>query len=568
MSAGAWKFKELKFPRPDFEVFKSLYENAIERVEEAQQGDDILEILFEVDELSRRITDVLNATIVRHTIDTTDERYEQDHLWFEENRPLFEKCIMDFNDVITNSPFRSYVEEKIGPMYFIKTDVKRKSFCEENIPLRQRENELMQEYEQLIGSCKEEVLGSPRSFGELQGMLSDNDREVRKAAFKSFSNFLHNNETRFEEIWSELITVRNQMGRNLGYDNYIPLAYLERLRLEYGEKEVDDFRQQIVDEIVPLCAKIYEFQAKALGLDELKVYDEKIIFADGNPKPAGDKDYMFNETVKMLRDMSPETDEFIGFMLDHELIDYDSRPEKAPREYATIFPARKAPFIFYHFDGSPTSLRSLHEGMGYAFAGYKAARRQHLEEYYASSSDIMEVHAMSMVYFANKYATEFFGDDAKKYVFFNLHNYITFIPFASAVDEFQHICYKNPDLTPKERTHIWRDLEKKYMPWRKYDEDDEFMEQGGYWYHKPHFFLYPFFYIEYAMATINALEMYQKYEERPSTAWKEFLELTDLGGSKSYLETLKLSNITPAFKEGAVANSIQYVKKLMEDYMS
>ena len=317
-----------------------------------------------------------------------------------------------------------------------------------------------------------------------------------------------------------------------------------------------------------MCSQIYEFQAKTLGIDEIKAYDEKIIFSDGNPNPAGDMTFMFNETVKMLRDMSPETDEFISFMMDHELIDYESRPDKAPREYATILPARKAPFAFYHFDGSPGSLRALHEGMGYSFAAYKASRRQHLEEYYASSSDIMEIHAMSMVHFANRYADQFFGGDAKKYIFSNLHNYITFIPFSVAVDEFQHICYGNPDLTPKERTQEWRILEKKYMPWRKYDEEDEFMERGGYWYHKPHFFLHPFFYIEYSMATINALEMYQKYEERPSTAWKEFLELTDLGGSKSYLETLKLSNLTPAFEEGAVANSIQYVKNLMEDYMN
>ena len=566
MNKGAWKFKELKFPRPDFNVFKHLYEDAIERISHAKDGADIIEIMFEVDEFSRRITDILTATMIHHTIDTSDERYAQDQRWFEENQPLFTKVILDFNDAIYNSTYKDYVEEKVGKMYFVKTDVKRRTLCDDNIPLQQREAELMGEYEALIGSCQVEVLGEPQNFGSLQGLFSHEDREVRKAAFNAFSNFLHAHEDELEKIWDELLTVRNQMGKNLGYENYIPLAYLERLRLDYGEKEVANFRRQVLEDIVPICTKLYEFQAKSLGLDKIKFYDEKILFADGNPKPLGDMEYMFKETVNMLRDMSPETDEFISFVLDHDLIDYETRPNKAPREYATILPARKAPFLFYHFDGSPAGLKSLHEGIGYAFAGYKASRKQNLEEYYASSSDIMEIHAMSMVQLANKYADRFFGEDAWKYIFSNLHNYITFIPFSVAVDEFQHICYANPGMTPKERTQAWRDIEKKYMPWRDYD-GDEFMERGGYWYHKPHFFFHPFYYIEYSLATINAMEMYQKYEERPVTAWTEYLDLTGLGGSKTYLETLKRSNLTPAFEDGAVANSIRYVAGVLEEYM-
>ena len=567
MNTGAWKFSELKFPRPDYEVFRALYKDAIERVEQAKSGDDIVEVMFEVDELSRKITDLLSATMIRHTMDTSNEIYEQDQRWYEENQGLFIKVLMEFNDAIYNSPYRDEIEERIGSMFFLKNDLTKKTFCEENIPLQQREAELVDEYQTLLDSCQMEVLGEPMSFIALQGLFSNEDREVRKAAFKGFSDFLAKNEEKLEAIWDELLKVRDQMGKNLGFENYIPLAYLERQRIAYGEKELESFRKQVQEVIVPLCSKIYEFQAKNLGLDEIKAYDEKLVFSDGNGTPLGDKDYMFNQTVKMLREMSPETDEFIGFMLEHELIDYESRPEKAAREYATILPARKAPFLFYHFDGSPGSLRALHEGFGYAFAAYKASRRQHLEEYYASSSDIMEIHSMSMVLFANKYAEEFFGEDAGKYVFSNLHNYITFIPFSVAVDEFQHICYSNLDMSPKERTKVWHDLEKKYMPWRKYDEEDEYMERGGYWYHKSHFFIMPFYYIEYALATINAMEMYQKYVERPGTAWNEYLELTDMGGSKGYLETLSLGKLTPAFEEGAVAESMKYVKNLLEDYM-
>ena len=175
---------------------------------------------------------------------------------------------------------------------------------------------------------------------------------------------------------------------------------------------------------------------------------------------------------------------------------------------------------------------------------------------------------MSMIQFSNQYAERFFGDDAEKYKFYNLHDLMTFIPFGVAVDEFQHICYENPDLTPKERSLEWHKLEEKYMPWRKYDDDDEFMKHGGYWYFKQHFFLYPLYYIEYPLATINAMEMNRRYVERPNAAWKEYLELTDVGGSKRYLETLKMAKLTPAFEEGAVANSISYAKSVLEEFIN
>ena len=380
----------------------------------------------------------------------------------------------------------------------------------------------------------------------------------------TFSDFLASNEEELESIWGELIDVRNQIGKKLGYDDYVPVAYLERERLDYGREDIAKFRNQVLDEVVPLCQKLYDAQAKRLGIDKVMVYDENLVFSDGNAKPLGDRDFMFNEIVKMFREISPETDEFISFMIDHELIDYESRPGKAAREYTSMITSRRAPFVFAHFDGSASSVQYLTEGLGHAFAAYRAIRKQHLETYYESSADITEIHSMAMVQFVNRYADRLFGEDALKYEFANLQNFITFIPFGVAVDEFQHICYENPDMTPKERTAAWRELEEKYMPWRVYDEDDDFMNRGGYWYHKVHFFIHPFYYIEYALATVNAMEMYKKYVEHPETAWKEYLELTDVAGSRRSVELLKLANLTPAYEDGAVKESISYVKSILE----
>ena len=132
-----------------------------------------------------------------------------------------------------------------------------------------------------------------------------------------------------------------------------------------------------------------------------------------------------------------------------------------------------------------------------------------------------------------------------------------------AVDEFQHICYENPGLTPKERTWEWHKLEEKYMPWRRY-EDDEFMARGGYWYHKLHIFLYPMYYISYTLTTMGAMEFKKKAMEDWASAWRDYLALCDIGGKLGYLESLKLAHLSVPFEDGAVARVIAPAKEILE----
>ena len=567
MSNNIWKFSELKVPRPDSNAIKKLYDDHIERVNNAQNADDILEVIFENNLLVRRIIELMEIVGIRNSMDTQDERYADDSKWADSFEPIFDKLEIDFKGAVFDSPYRDEIESKIGRMFFAKMEAKRKIVHEDAIPLRQKEQELIDEYDNIIFESKKEVDGKVCSFFDLQDMFSNEDRDVRREAFKAFSEVLSENEERLERVWDELVKVRTEIASILGYDSYVPVGYLQRMRLDYGREEVAKFREQVVNEIVPLCNKLYEAQAKRLGIDEVMIYDEKIIFPDGNAKPLGDADYMMEQVIGMLREMSLETDEFISFMLRHELIDYKTRPEKAFREFSTILPFHKAPFMFENFNGSTEDVRSLSEGLGHSFAAYRACKVQPLDEYYLPASDVSEINAMTMIQFINKHADRLFGEDAWKYEFGNLQYFMTFIPFGVAVDEFQHICYDNPNLTPKERTLEWHKLEKKYMPWRKYDEDDEFMHRGGYWYHKFHIFYMPLYYIEYALATVNAMEMYRKYTERPAVAWRDYIELIDVGGSKGYLEILKQANLVPAYEDDAVKNAISYVRGFLEEHI-
>lgn len=557
-----FKFTQLPYTRPDFDAISSKMDEFLERLTKAGSFADAKAVMAEFEKYSNDFSSNITIASIRHTLDTTDEFYEKEEEFLNDSVPTLMPKFIAFNDALMNSPFRADFEKEYGKQMFVNMDLQKKSFCEANIPLLQQEAKLTNEYQKIMATAAIEFDGKTLNLYGLQKYFEHEDRNIRKAAVKAYSDFYHSNEKRLEEIWDELIKLRNEMGRNLGFDNYIPLGYMNQGRTDYGKEQVASFREQVCTELVPLCEKLYEAQAKRLGVEQLMFYDENRIFPDGNAVPAGDDDFMVAQAQKMYHEISPETGEFIDFMIDHELMDLKNKPGKASTGYMTTLPSYKAPFVFSCFNQTIGDMQVLSHELGHAFAGYMAMRTQPISDYYSESTDIAEIHSMAMEQFAYPYAEMFFGKDADKFRFAHLQDAITFVPFGVAVDEFQHICYANPSLTPKERTLEWKKLEEKYMPWRKYDEDD-FFDRGGYWYHKLHIYLYPFYYINYTLTTMGAMEFKTKDAKNHESAWADYLNLCKCGGSMSYLETLKYANLSVPFEAGTVAKATAYAKEIL-----
>ncbi|MBE5961799.1 MAG: M3 family oligoendopeptidase [Lachnospiraceae bacterium] len=555
-------FKTMKYERPDFDFYNRSFEALSKRVTEASSFAEIKSILKEANELEIAFSTMSSIAYIRNTLDTTDEFYEKEVEYQNQQNPILQDKMIAFYRSLLASPFKSEMEQEYGRQLITKMQLEVDSFNEQLIPFMQKEGELTTKYQKLMATAKIPFDGKELNLYGIQKYFEHPNRQVRKQAFQAFSDFYHKNEEEMEQIFAELIEVRNSMGKALGYEDYILLGYKNQGRTDYGQKEVAAFREQVRTEIVPLCETLYKAQAKRIGVEELKVYDEAFIFPDGNAEPAGDDEYMINEARKMYHAMSPKTAEFIDFMIDHELMDLKNKPNKAATGYQTDLMSYRAPFVFSCFNHTIGDMQVLSHELGHAFAAYQAMRHQSIPAYYSESTDIAEIHSMSMEQFAYPYAEQFFGKDADKFRFAHLQDAITFVPFGVAVDEFQHIVYANPNLTPKERTYEWHKLEEKYMPWRKY-EDDEFMERGGFWYYKLHIFLYPFYYINYTLTTMGAMEFKKRYEEDKEAAWKDYLTLCNVGGSLSYLETLKAANLSIPFEEGSVKRAISYAKDIL-----
>ncbi len=557
-----FKFKDIQYTRPDFEAFQKLAEDNAEKIKNAVSYSEAKKIFLEFDKAESEFFDMGNIAYIRHTIDTSDEFYDKENEFLNEKTPELMPSLLAFSNAVYDSRFKPDFVAEFGEQMFAEIELKRKSFSEKNIPLLQKEAKLCNEYEKIIASADILFDGKHLNLYGIMSYFENPDRNVRHDAYKAYSKFYESNEKNFERIWDELIKVRTEMGKNLGFENYIPLGYMNQGRTDYDEKDVAAFREQVREELVPFCAKLYEAQAKRIGVDKVKAYDEAYLFNDGNAVPVGDDDFLIEQAREMYHDMSKETGEFVDFMLGHDLLDVKNKPKKASTGYMTGLNSIKAPFVFSCFNHTTGDVQVLTHEFGHAFAGYMAMRNQPVSTYYSESTDIAEIHSMSMEQFAYPYAEKFFGDKADKFRFSHLQEALTFVPFGVAVDEYQHIVYANPELTPKQRTAEWKKLEEKYMPWREYDDID-FFAKGGWWYHKIHIFLYPFYYINYTLTTMGAMEFKKKMHEDKESAWKDYLNLCKVGGSLGYKETLKYANLSLPFEKGSVKRAVSYAEDIL-----
>ena len=268
----------------------------------------------------------------------------------------------------------------------------------------------------------------------------------------------------------------------------------------------------------------------------------------------------------MYREMSPETGEFFDFMVKFRLFDLETKPGKRMGGYMTRFPAYKAPFIFSNFNGTSADVDVLTHEAGHAFQGYLAMRSIPVSMLSGSTSEINEIHSMSMEHFAYPWMESFFGENTEKYLTAHLIGSLSVLPYMACVDEYQHRVYAAPDMTPMERRAVWREIVKAYMPWRDYD-GNSFLEGGGFWMQKQHIFMYPFYYIDYALAQMGAFHYYGLMKTDREKAWADYLMLCRAGGTRGYFELLKLGGLPNPFEPGNVAKCVEHViEELGERY--
>lgn len=545
------KFAELQYVRPDMEKIFARVSGDIAVLKEAKNYEEFRNAYMDYVEADTELETSKTVAHIRNTINLLDEFYEAEMVYFNSQMPKYEILKKEMGEVIVASPFKAEMEKEFGAILIQNMEAQKQLSDESIVNDQVKEAELVSRFMKTQAAATVEFKGEQIGNYGLLKIMQSTDRAERKEAFEAWAKLYEGIAPTLEEVYDGLVKVRAGMAKKLGFKSFIPMGYLRRRRFDYTEKELEVFRKQVREVVVPAAAKLYERQKEALGIDTLYYYDESIASPSGNPVPIGDKEYLVGEAQKMYRELSKESGEFFDFMMEYELFDLDSKHGKRAGGYCTILPQYHAPFIFSNFNGTDADVNVLTHEAGHAFAGFTAAKYQKTPELCHSTSEINEIHSMSMELWTYPWMENFFGDKAEEYRREHLADALMKIPYMLCVDEYQHKVFENPEMTTMERRAVWSGLEKIYMPWRNY-AGNEFLESGAFWIKQQHIFLYPFYYVDYAMAQMGAFEFYTKMKEDRKAAWADYYKLCAAGGSMGYFDLLKYSGLHKVLDDGSV----------------
>ncbi len=544
------KFSEMYYKRPDVEYYTQKIDKIIETINNANSADEQLAAHKEFTNLSQNLSSMQTIAHIRNTMNTEDEFYNKENDFFDENSPMFEKMSTDFYRALVESKYRPELEKKLGKLLFINAELQLKSFKPIIIPELQEENKLTTEYVKLMASAQIEFDGKELNLTQLRLYQESPDRKVRIEAYKKRTEFFEENKEKLDEIFDKLVKVRTDMAKKLGYENYVELGYMRMGRNCYGPKQVSAFKEQVKKYMVPLSNRLHELQRKMLGLEKATFIDNLLYFKEGNPKPIGTPEQIFEAGKKMYDELSKETSEFFRFMLENGLLDCLSRKGKATGGYMTYIEDYKSPFIFANFNGTSGDVDVLTHEAGHALNSY-LAKDIEISEYQSSTMETAEVHSMSMEFFTMPWMNHFFGDRTEDYAFMHLASAINFIPYGCAVDEFQHVIYMNPEMTPQDRKNAWKQIEMEFQPHLDY-EGDPFFGAGARWQAQTHIYSVPFYYIDYCLAQTCALQFRNLLTKDYQSAWEKYLDFSKKAGTMTFTDLLESSGLQSPFDQACV----------------
>jgi M3 family oligoendopeptidase len=423
-------------------------------------------------------------------------------------------------------------------------------------PDLEEESRLSARYTEILASASLTIGGQTVNLAGLAPFAENPDRAVRHEAEAVRWSFFAQNGKELDGIYDDLVKLRHGMARKLGFETYTPLGYRRMRRVDYGPDEVARYREQVVTHVVPLVARLLEQRRAAHGWDKLRFWDEALIDPAGNPRPAGDHDFLVAQARTMFDGMDPRLGAFFREMDDGGFLDLRNRPGKSGGGFCTSFPTVGMPFIFANFTGTHHDIGVFTHEMGHAFQNHRS-RGQPNVDYLWPTMESAEIHSMSLEFLTWPSMDLLVGEAAAdRFRRMHLIGALSFLPYGVCVDHFQHEVYANPGASPDERHAMWKRLEAHYMPWTDYG-DLAWPAKGGRWQAKPHIYNSPFYYIDYTLAQCCAMQFWSRARRDPAGALDAYVGLCDLGGSAPFEDLVRAAGLISPFADGALADVVR-----------
>ena len=439
-------------------------------------------------------------------------------------------------------------------------------FRKENLPLLTEEHKLSSQYNKIIGAQTVTWEGEELTLQKLRSVYQRPDRSVREQAWRlAATRQLADRET-LNHLWSEFGSLRRKLAENAGAPDYRSYRWQQMVRLDYTPEDCLQFQKAIEQVVVPAATRLYEGYRQRLGVDHLRPWDLDLDLHPHLPPlpPYGDIAQLGSKVEMIFQKLNPLLGDYYHIMRSEGLLDLDNRKGKAPGGSCTSFSVARRPFIFMNAIGLASDIRTLLHESGHAFHNFERLKLPYAQQR-IPGLEFAEVASMSMELLTFPYIAEeqggfYPGAQAKQFCRAHLEHVLTFWPYMAVVDAFQHWVYTNQDLAKETRRcdEKWLELWGRFLPGVDWSGLEDEAMTG--WQRKQHIFRSPFYYVEYGLAQLGAVQVWRNALLDPEKALQNYRHALSLGGTVTLPELYQAAGAKLAFDADTLKQAVDLVE--------
>jgi len=538
---------------------------------EINSADCIIDLIQDESQLTEIISETRARTYINMTSQTDNQEYQKAWGDFVENiQPKLSEYSDVINKKIINNTFVDNLPERYAVMLRgIKSDIK--IFREENIPLQTRLSILGTKYNEIRGKQTVYFEGEEKTLPMMAIYQENTDREIRESAWRVTTSRILQDTDKVSDIFEEMIELRHQIAINSGFSGFQEYMFAAMHRFDYSIEDCLEFHDSIEYSCMPLKNQMNDFRKRKLELDKFRPWDSSVDVDGKKPlKPFIDVNELVNGCSRIFHSMSTELGDFFDLLQKNNCLDLESRKGKAPGGYQYYLQKSRMPFIFMNAAGTQRNLETMIHEAGHAFHSFYSGHLDLIHERDAPI-EFAEVASMSMELLTHPYWEEFYDkENAIRARVNHLKGIIQFMPWMAKIDSFQHWIYKNPSHTRSERVVKWLEIQKRfgskieYGGINKEGEDlEKIMEIS--WQLQGHLFGAPFYYVEYGIAQLGALQMWNYQKKNSDNALKLYKNGLSLGYTKGLTDLFKASGLKMSFSKEHVNKLIKEVNEQLQE---
>ena len=558
------KFVPTNIDLGDWSQIAPLFDQLEKRAAQCADVADFESWLLDSNELSAALDEESSKRHIAMTCHTDNPEAEKAFLHFVENiQPQIKPRQFKLAQLYVNHPLRKNLPHSRYEIFDRDTQLQVELFRPENVPLETEEAKLGQQYQKLSGSLTVQFKGEDKTLVQMGRYLEETDRALRQEAWELVAKRRLEEAQKFEEIFDQLVGLRQQIAKNAGFENYRDYSFRKLGRFDYTPADCERFHEAVEAEVMPVLRELQAERRRNLKLETLRPWDLSVDPLNRPPlRPFEKTEQMVARTQNIFERLDGDLSKGFRKMEELRLLDLANRKGKAPGGYQSTLSEARVPFIFMNAVGIQRDVETILHEAGHAFHAL-ATQEEDLYAYRGAPIEFCEVASMSMELLGNQFIEQFYQPaEAKRARRTHLETVITIFPWVATVDAFQHWIYTHPGHTRAQRQAAWLELMDRFggdVDWKGYD-----VARANLWHRQLHIFLHAFYYIEYGIAQLGALQVWANSKRNQSQALHQYKSALKLGGSKPLPQLFEAAGCKFDFSRQTIAPLINVVQQELQ----